>query len=58
MAQDTLDKEEEAFLRSRKANQRESALLCEDCGVTIPEPRRIAVKGVQTCVKCQEEREK
>lgn len=27
---------------------------CEECGVEIPEPRRIAVPGVRLCVVCQE----
>ena len=31
----------------------ESALYCRDCGEDIPEKRRIAVPGVQTCIACQ-----
>ncbi|AUH01914.1 TraR/DksA C4-type zinc finger protein [Pectobacteriaceae bacterium CE70] len=30
---------------------------CEDCGATIPEARRRAVRGVRFCVGCQEVRE-
>lgn len=31
---------------------RESAHECEECGNSIPEGRRLAVKGVQHCVDC------
>jgi len=31
----------------------ESAEDCEDCGEPIPERRRQALPGVQTCVGCQ-----
>jgi len=31
---------------------------CEDCGEPIPEKRRAALPGVQTCVACQSERDK
>jgi RNA polymerase-binding transcription factor DksA len=31
--------------------------LCEDCGVTIPTARLLAVPGVATCRGCQEARE-
>jgi len=30
-----------------------SAEHCEDCGDPIPEPRRTAVPGCQTCAECQ-----
>jgi phage/conjugal plasmid C-4 type zinc finger TraR family protein len=30
---------------------------CEECGESIPEPRRQAVPGVRLCVACQEERD-
>lgn len=36
-----------------KMLQGESALECEDCGESIPEQRRLAVKGVKTCIACQ-----
>lgn len=29
-----------------------SAEYCEECGEDIPEPRRVAVPGCQTCVSC------
>ena len=32
----------------------ESATECEDCGVDIPEARRLAVPGVFRCIVCQE----
>lgn len=32
-----------------------SAEHCEDCGEDIPEPRRAAVPGCQTCASCQKE---
>ena len=32
-----------------------SATHCTDCGEAIPGPRRAAIPGVQTCVRCQEE---
>ncbi|MFA6911407.1 MAG: TraR/DksA C4-type zinc finger protein [Candidatus Cloacimonadaceae bacterium] len=31
-----------------------SLTYCEICGEPIPEARRIAIPGVQTCVNCQE----
>ena len=58
MAQDTLEREEEAWMRSRKWEKRESSLFCEDCGTIIPEPRRKALQGVRTCVGCQSSRER
>lgn len=30
-----------------------SAERCEECDETIPEPRRAAVPGCQTCASCQ-----
>jgi phage/conjugal plasmid C-4 type zinc finger TraR family protein len=35
-----------------------SALVCEECGSDIPEPRRAAVPGVRTCIECQQVLEK
>lgn len=32
-----------------------SAELCSECDEPIPEPRRAAVPGCQTCASCQEE---
>jgi phage/conjugal plasmid C-4 type zinc finger TraR family protein len=36
---------------------RASAIYCE-CGERIPEDRRLAVPGVQTCFECQNDIEK
>jgi RNA polymerase-binding transcription factor DksA len=36
----------------------DSAEDCAICGDDIPEPRRIALPGVRTCVACQAERDK
>ena len=35
----------------------DSAIECIDCGDAIPERRREALPGVQTCVRCQSERD-
>lgn len=36
----------------------ESLTHCLECGEAIPEARRKAIPGVQTCVGCQSRREK
>ena len=41
--------------RARMPAGRESAEFCEECGEPIPEARRKALPGVQTCVPCQSE---
>lgn len=41
-----------------KMLQGDSAYECEDCGEPIPEPRRLAVKGVKKCIDCQTIKEK
>jgi phage/conjugal plasmid C-4 type zinc finger TraR family protein len=35
-----------------------SAFECEDCGDPIPQLRRVAVQGCDTCVICQASRER
>lgn len=35
-----------------------SAEWCEDCGIEMPEARRLAVPGVQVCIDCAREAEK
>jgi phage/conjugal plasmid C-4 type zinc finger TraR family protein len=35
----------------------ESLEYCEICGEDIPEPRRVALPGVRTCISCQAERD-
>ena len=36
---------------------RESAHECVECGADIPEGRRLALPGVQVCVRCAERRD-
>lgn len=43
--------------RHGKRHVEASAEICSVCGDPIPEARRQAVPGVQTCVPCQEELE-
>lgn len=40
--------------KARRSNAAVSSFICESCGTAIPEARRIAVQGVDTCVTCQE----
>lgn len=42
----------------RTAGQATSAEFCESCGVDIPEARRLASPGCQTCIDCQQLRER
>ena len=43
-----------AALSSHRLNRNSvSAERCEECGEGIPEPRRAAVPGCQTCAECQ-----
>jgi phage/conjugal plasmid C-4 type zinc finger TraR family protein len=39
-------------------SQQPSAEFCEDCGVVIPLRRHQAVPGCQTCISCQDLRER
>ncbi|NER61917.1 transcriptional regulator [Pseudomonas sp. MAFF212428] len=39
-------------------SQQPSAEFCMDCGVVIPLLRRQAVSGCETCVFCQDRRER
>lgn len=41
-----------------KAPHGVSAEVCDDCGASIPQERRIAIPSVQRCVDCQEYLEK
>lgn len=36
----------------------DSAMYCLECGDPIPEARRLAWKGVKTCIPCQTELDK
>lgn len=44
----------EQIFRHVNRTHLESAYTCEDCEKTIPEGRRLAVKGTQHCVDCAE----
>lgn len=46
-----------AFARKARLVAPESAELCTICDEPIPEARRMALRGVQTCVLCQQELE-
>lgn len=43
----------QAIQRMRIDHNAVSAKHCAECGDTIPEPRRAAVPGCQTCADCQ-----
>ena len=42
--------------RSRMASG-QSATFCDECGEPIPEPRRLALPRVRTCIECQSGRD-
>lgn len=44
--------------RQRQASTAASAEFCDDCGEPIPLLRQQMVQGCQTCVSCQELRER
>lgn len=44
---------EQAIKAIRSKNTGESATHCESCGDEIPQARRVAVRGCQTCAGCQ-----
>lgn len=46
------------FKRAHPANAADSAIHCHWCDEPIPDGRRIAVPGVQTCIACQMQFEK
>lgn len=50
LAQQRLDQAIQAHRINRNAV---SAEYCDECGDPIPEARRIAVTGCQTCADCQ-----
>jgi len=46
---------EDAVQRARHRLPRgESLEQCEECGESIPEARRKAIRGVRLCINCQE----
>lgn len=49
MRRDALDNQ----ARHARATAHESAAICGMCDEPIPEARRQAVPGVQTCIECQ-----
>lgn len=44
---------EQALARRTRLPVGPSALECESCGIDIPQARREAVPGCQTCIDCQ-----
>ncbi len=44
---------ENAIQAHRLNHSAVSATHCVDCGEAIPEPRRAALPGCQTCAECQ-----
>ncbi|UVJ45525.1 TraR/DksA C4-type zinc finger protein [Pseudomonas sp. LS1212] len=44
--------------RQLRANAKPSAQVCEDCDEPIPVLRQQSVAGCETCVSCQELRER
>ncbi|MBD8186186.1 TraR/DksA C4-type zinc finger protein [Pseudomonas viridiflava] len=45
------------FRQRRVPTSMVSAHFCEDCDDPIPEPRRAAIQGCETCIHCQSLRE-
>ncbi|MEM2002048.1 MAG: TraR/DksA family transcriptional regulator [Candidatus Methanomethylicaceae archaeon] len=41
-----------------RAKDEESEFYCTECGDVIPHRRRAAIKGVKTCVDCQNLKER
>ncbi|WP_293766375.1 TraR/DksA C4-type zinc finger protein [uncultured Aquitalea sp.] len=55
-AQECEQRQREEALKNQAAKMpknRESAMECHECGDPIPEGRRKAMPGVQTCICCQ-----
>lgn len=44
--------------RLARLPEKPSAQFCEDCGGPIPLPRQQSVAGCETCIYCQEQRER
>ncbi|HEJ0402632.1 TPA: TraR/DksA C4-type zinc finger protein [Serratia marcescens] len=49
---------EAQIINARKSSALPSAFVCEECDAPIPAARRAAVPSVDTCVSCQQIREK
>ncbi|PAV48483.1 hypothetical protein CK486_08520 [Pseudomonas sp. HAR-UPW-AIA-41] len=58
MAEQAAEAERQRAIASRVQYSGESALECESCGDEIPQARREAVPGCQTCIECQALRER
>jgi phage/conjugal plasmid C-4 type zinc finger TraR family protein len=58
--QDQIDSTvDDAVQRARQAlGHGESEQYCQECGVEIPQARRLALQGVRYCVNCQAEMDK
>lgn len=54
LANDLSELRVQEALASRSRATGPSATHCEDCDVAIPERRRKALPGVQTCTPCQQ----
>ena len=58
--QDQIDASIEDAIKLAKSllPEGESLTHCEECGVEIPDARRVAIPGVRLCVSCQSEHDK
>ena len=54
IANDYEDIRRQKLIDSRERYEGESAADCEECGVDIPEARRMAVPGCKLCRDCKE----
>ena len=52
IANDYEDIRRQKLIDSRERYEGESATDCEECGVEIPEGRRMAVPGCKLCLDC------
>ena len=52
VANDYEDIRRQKLIDSRERYEGESATDCEECGVDIPEGRRMAVRGCKLCLDC------
>lgn len=53
LAEAAAEAQRQQAIENRTRYAGESALECEDCGVDIPEARRLAVPGCRLCIDCQ-----
>ncbi|BAU47413.1 conjugal transfer protein TraR [Sulfurifustis variabilis] len=58
IAHERIEQQLAESLSQRVRYKGKSARRCADCGEPIPDVRRRSVPGVQTCVICQEVRER